>query len=55
MIEEYLENALAFEQLAAVEIDPTLKDGFEKQAVAFRKLAADRAKRLGLVPPENSD
>ena len=36
--EEYLENALAFEQLAAVEIDPTLKDDFAKQAAAFRKL-----------------
>ena len=52
MIEEYLENALAFEQLAAVEINPTLKDEFEKQAVAFRKLAAERTKRLGLGPPD---
>ena len=51
-MEEYLENALAFEQLAAVEIDPTLKDGFEKQSVACRKLAAERAKRLGLRPSE---
>jgi hypothetical protein len=55
VIEEYLENALAFEQLAAVEIDPTLKDDFEKQAVSFRKLAAERAERLGLGPPENSN
>jgi hypothetical protein len=55
VIEEYLENALAFEQLAAVEIDPTLKDDFEKQAVSFRKLAAERAKRLGSGPPENSN
>jgi len=55
VIEEYLENALVFEQLSAVEIDPTLKDDFEKQAVAFRKLAAERAKSLGLGPPENSN
>jgi hypothetical protein len=54
VIEEYLENALAFEQLAAVEIDPTLKDDFEKQAVAFRRLAAERAKRLRLAPSESS-
>ena len=54
VIEEYRENALAFEQLAAVEIDPTLKDDFEKQAVALRKLAAERAKRLGLGPPDYS-
>ena len=55
VIEEYLENALAFQRLAAVEIDPTLKDDFEKQAVAFRRLAAERAKRLGLGPSENSN
>jgi len=54
VVEEYLENALAFEQLAAVEINPTLKDEFEKQAVA-RKLAAARTKRLGLGPPKNSN
>jgi hypothetical protein len=51
VFEEYLENALAFEQLAAVEIVPTLKDDFEKQAAAFRKLASERAKRLGLGAP----
>jgi hypothetical protein len=55
VIEEYLENALAFQRLAAVEIDPTLKDDFEKQAVAFRRLAAERAERLGLAPSEKSN
>jgi hypothetical protein len=55
VIEEYLENALAFEQLAAVEIDPSLKNDFEKQAVAFRKLAEERTKRLGLGLPKNSN
>jgi hypothetical protein len=55
VIEEYLENAFAFEQLAAVGIDPTLKNDFEKQAVAFHKLAAERTKRIGLGPPENSN
>jgi hypothetical protein len=55
VFEEYLENALAFEQLAAVEIDPTLKDDFEKQAVAFHKLASERAKRLGLGATGNSN
>ena len=52
VIEEYIENALAFEQLAAVEIDPTFKDEFGKQAVAFRELAAERTKRLSLGAPE---
>jgi len=55
VIELYLENALAFERLAAVEMDPTLKDDFERQAAAFRKLAAERAKSLGSGQPENSD
>ena len=55
VIEEYLENALAFERLAAVEVDPALKDEFKKQAVAFRKLGAERTKRLGLGLPENSN
>lgn len=55
VLEVYLDNALAFEQLAAVEINPMLKEDFEKQAVAFRKLAAERAKKLGLGPPENSN
>ncbi|MGZ5927171.1 MAG: hypothetical protein ACXWLJ_10875 [Rhizomicrobium sp.] len=50
--EEYLENALAFEQLAAAEINPTLKNDFERQAVAFRKLAADRTNRGSLRAPE---
>jgi len=55
VIEEYRENALAFERIATDETNPTLKDDFEKQAVAFRKLAAERTKRLGLGPPENSN
>lgn len=55
LTEEYLENALAFERLAAVEIDLSLKQSFEKQAVAFRKLAAEQTDRLSLRPPERSD
>lgn len=55
VIELYLENALAFERLAAVEMNPTLKDDFERQAAAFRKLAAERANSLGSGPAENSD
>jgi len=31
VIEEYRENALAFEQLAAVEMDPTLKDDLKNR------------------------
>ena len=55
MIAEYLEHALAFERLAAVEIIPTVKDDFEKQAAAYRSLAAKRAALLGVEPPEISN
>jgi hypothetical protein len=51
MIAEYLEHALAFERLAANENNPSLKGDFEKQAAAYRKLASERAKKLGLPEP----
>jgi hypothetical protein len=52
MIAEYIENAHRFEQLAAHEDDPALKTSFEKQAAAYRKLAMERAKKLGIEPPK---
>jgi hypothetical protein len=51
MIAEYLENAFKFEQLASEETNPSLKADFEKQAAAYRKLASERAAKLGLEPP----
>jgi hypothetical protein len=52
----YQENALAFEQPASREAKPELKVACERQAVAYRRLAAGRAKRLGLSdPPRASD
>jgi hypothetical protein len=48
MVAEYLEHALNFERMAAGERDPELKADFEKQAAAYRKLAANRAKDYGL-------
>ena len=51
MIAEYLEHALQFERMAADERDATLKADLERQAAAYRKLAAERAKKLGLQPP----
>ena len=51
MIGEYLDNAIKFERMAAEESDAKLKAHFEKQADAYRKLAAARAKKLGLPPP----
>jgi hypothetical protein len=47
MIAEYLENAIKFERLAADEQNPKLKADFEKQALAYRKLASERASKPG--------
>jgi len=48
---EFLENALKFERMAAEATDPRLKEALEKQAQAYRKMAAKRAERLGLPAP----
>jgi hypothetical protein len=37
--------------MAAEEKNPELKAQLERQAAAYRKLAAERAKKLGLQPP----
>ena len=50
MIAGYLENAIKFERLAAEESDSRLKAHFEKQALAYRRLATERANQLGLAP-----
>jgi hypothetical protein len=51
MLVEYLEKAITFEQMAAQEKDAALRASLEKQAVAYRKLAAERARRLKLQEP----
>ena len=51
MLTEYLERALEFEQLAASEENETFKAQLLKQAESYRKLAAKRAKELGLPMP----
>lgn len=52
MVAEYLEHAHRFERLAAHENNPELKANFENQAEAYRKLATERAKKLGIEPPK---
>jgi hypothetical protein len=49
-----LEKAITFEQLAAQEKDDVLRVSLEKQAAAYRKLAAERAKRLKPQEPLQS-
>lgn len=55
MIAEYLEHAIQFERLAAEETDPALKETLANQALAYRKLAAERAERLDLLRTPQSD
>jgi len=51
LLTEYLEHAITFERLAAQENNPAVRAQFEKQAAAYRKLAAERAAKYGLPPP----
>jgi hypothetical protein len=51
MVAEYLEHARQFERMAEEELNLEVKDQFEKQAAAYRKLAAERAEKLGLPQP----
>jgi hypothetical protein len=51
LVSEYLAHAVQFETLAAAETDPALKAELEKQAAAYHKLAATRAKQLGEALP----
>ena len=55
LLSEYLEHALTFERLAAQESNPAVKWQFEDQARAYRKLAAERAKKLGLPLPSQPE
>jgi hypothetical protein len=55
MIAEYIENAHKFEQLAAHEKNPNLKANLENQAFAYRRLARERAKKLGIELPEQDE
>ena len=51
IVAEYLDKAIAFEQMAAREKDAKLQADLEGQAMAYRKLATERAKKLKAVKP----
>ena len=51
LLHEYIEHALAFERLAAEEKNLEVKVQFEQQALAYRKLAVERAAKHALPPP----
>jgi hypothetical protein len=50
LIAEFLERAHEFEGFAGLEHDPQVKADLQRQAAAYRKLAVDRGKELGLEP-----
>jgi hypothetical protein len=51
MVAEYLDKAITFEKLADAEKDAKVKAELVAQANAYRKLATERAERLGLKKP----
>jgi hypothetical protein len=53
VVSEYLEHARHAEYLAREEKVPDFKAQLLKQADAYRKLAAERAKKLNLPPSEH--
>jgi hypothetical protein len=52
LITEYLELAAKFDGLAASEKNPEFKAQLAKQAQAYRNLAVERAKKIGVSAPE---
>jgi hypothetical protein len=55
LLSQYLEHALKFESLAAAETNPKLKADLGGQATAYRRLATERAAKLGLPQPSASE
>jgi hypothetical protein len=51
-IAEYLAEAAKFDRMANDEKSLDVKVAMQKQAAAYRKLAAERAEKLGIAPPE---
>jgi hypothetical protein len=55
LLTQYIDHALTFERMADAENDQGLKADFERQALAYRRLAALRARRLGLPLPSKPE
>jgi hypothetical protein len=53
LLTQYIDQALTFERMADAESNQSLKADLEGQARAYRRLAAQRAKRLGLPLPRS--
>jgi hypothetical protein len=56
MVAEYLDKAINFETMAAGEKNEKLKESLLAQAMAYRKLAAERAAQFSIkMPPPQSN
>ena len=55
LLTQYIDHALTFERMAEAEPNQSLKADFERQASAYRRLAAQRARRLGLPLPSEPE
>jgi hypothetical protein len=51
LLTQFINQALTFERMAEAELNQRLKADLERQASAYRRLAAQRAIRLGLPLP----
>jgi hypothetical protein len=54
LVLRYLENAIRFRNMAAVEADRDVKARLEEQAEAYQKLARERARKLNIPVPGSS-
>ena len=55
LLTQYIDHALTFERMAEAEPNQSLKADLERQASAYRRLAAQRARRLGLPLPSEPE
>jgi hypothetical protein len=55
LVAEYVADAVKFRHMAALEKNPEVKARLEEQAAAYRTLAAQRAKAMGILPPDDPE
>jgi hypothetical protein len=55
LLTQYIDHALTFERMADAEPNQGLKADLERQASVYRRLAAKRARRLGLPLPSKPE
>lgn len=51
LLTQYVEHALTFERMADAESNRGLRADLERQAIAYRRLAENHARKLGLPLP----